>query len=122
MNLVEKIMNVDRAVRELYDEMIAHLNQDDMDYDIEFQGEKFSFHNPVDADDKAVMDTHKHEASVLLLRDALERLCTIVGQDETANDLRNTWINIANLQRSTMRETIVSEVVSEEYAVDEGTS
>lgn len=124
-SLVEKIMNVDKAVRDLYTTMLEMLNQDDMDYKIEFQDKTFDFWGPLTLEEKEEMDLQKNLVVSILLSDALERLKDTLAtpEDEESNRLRNTWINIANLQRATQKIDRTSTIVSNEaYSVDEGTS
>jgi hypothetical protein len=130
-SLVEKIMNVDKAVRELYASMIEMLNQEDMDYKIEFQDKVFDFWAPLTQEEKYEMDRNKHNATTALLKDALEKLIN-TSYAETSNIrsgptleglLTFVWINIANLQRATKKQDQVSTIVStESYSVDEGSS
>lgn len=124
-SLVEKIMNVDKSVRELYDTLIETLNQDDMDYKIEFQDKVFDFSHPLNQEEKAYMDAQRHVISLMLLNDAFERLTDTLAtkEDEENYRLTYTWINIANLQRST-KKTYTQSIISSEapYVVDEGTS
>lgn len=118
-------MNVDNAVRELYAEMMLMLNQEDMDYRIEFQGNVFDFNKPLDMIEKANSDDQKHQVTTIFLDDALDKLVALLGNSNPEEDyeLRHTWINIANLQRSTEKCDTVSEIVSQEYdVVDESTS
>ena len=124
-SLVEKIMNVDKAVRELYLTMIEVLNQDDMDYMIEFQDEVWDFWQPLTLEEKDEMDGKKGQVCLVLLQDAMERLGDTLGTEEGDDNhrLSYTWINIANLQRATRKQDRVSTITSDEsYEVDEGTS
>lgn len=118
-------MNVDRSVRELYTSMLEMLNQDDMDYRIEFQDKVYDFFLPIIKEDKECMDAQKNQVVSLLLSDALERLKDTLAtkEDEENYRLVYTWVNIANLQRATQKSDRISTIVSNEpYSVDEGTS
>ena len=124
-SLVEKIMNADKAIRELYVTMIEMLNQEDIDYKIEFQDKVWDFWLPLLKEDKECMDMQKNQIVSLLLDDALERLKDTLAtkEDEDNYRLMYTWINIANLQRATQKIDRISTIVSTEaYSVDESTS
>lgn len=126
-SLVEKVMNADKAVRDLYATMIEMLNQDDMDYMIEFQGEVWDFYMPLTQEEKDEMDERKSEVSLILLQDALQRLSDALPDQEHEDEYRyhftSIWINIANLQRFSSKQDRISAITSEQpYEVDEGTS
>ncbi len=122
-SLVEKIMNADKAIRELYASMLEIFNQEDMDYKIEFQDKCFDFWAPLTQEEKEEMDERKEEITLALMKDAFEKLSVVVSSDPEDDDLRFTWINIANLQRSTKKSSTQSIISSEApYIVDEGTS
>lgn len=128
-SLVEKIMDADKAIRELYVAMIEMLNQEDMDYKIEFNGCTYDFWNPLTREEKEEMDRDKKEICQNLIDDAMVKLShTLIndcGDSSHCKDhpLTYVWVNIANLQRATKTVDTISTIVSNEaYEVDEGTS
>lgn len=124
-SLVEKIMGADKAIRELYTTMIEMLNQEDMDYKIEFQDKSFDFWSPLTQEEKEEMDIQKNQIVSMLLGDALDRIGDTLAtkEDEENYRLTHTWINIANLQRATQKSSTISDIVSTDaYEVDEGSS
>ncbi len=124
-SLVEKIMNADKAINELYDAVLGMFNQDDLDYKIEFKGITFDFCKPLTQDDKYHSDAQKHTITSLLLEDSFDRIVDMFGSqvDSESSLLRYKWINIANLQRATTKKEREDSIVSEEpYLVDEDTS
>lgn len=124
-SLVEKIMNADKAMNELYDAVLGMFNQDDMDYKIEFKGITFDFCKPLTQDDKYHSDAQKHTIASLLLEDSFDRIVDMFGSKGVSESslLRYKWINIANLQRAVTTREIESTIVSEvPYEVDEETS
>ncbi len=124
-SLVEKIMNVDKSVRELYGTMIEMLNQDDMDYKIEFRNRVWDFSFPLSREEKDLFEEGKREVTSILLEDAFDRMMDTITFSEGTEEsrLRYVWINIANLQRATQKGQVISTIVSSEsYSVDEGSS
>jgi hypothetical protein len=123
------IMDTDYTIRMLYNEVIKQLNQEDMDYLIEFKDKVYDFNPPMTKEEKFEIDTQKHEIAATLISDALERIgatllsCVDKDNPETWKEYRRVWGNLANLQRATKKEYSISTISSAEpYEVDEGTS
>ncbi len=128
-DFIDSIMHADRAIRELYKQVIAQLNQQDTDYIIEFKGKTYDFCKPLNADEKLEGDIQKHQVAQAFIADALEKIskalfaCVDENNPETWKEYRRVWFNLARLQRETPREESESVIESAQpYEVDEGTS
>ena len=128
-DFIDSIMNADKAIRELYKQIIAQLNQEDTDYIIEFKGKMYDFCKPLDKQEKKHMDEQKRRITQLFWKDAFNKLMQHIDRyvseedENTWKEYKRVWFNIARLKRETPREESESIITSAHpYAVDEGTS
>ena len=128
ITLPKLIMAADKAIRELYQEIINQLSQDDTDYSIEFMGQTFDFCTPLDRDEKEKMEAAKKVLAKLFFKDAFEKLLDHIDMhvsqedQQTWHEYRRTWFNIVRLQREVPRSTIENINQSCAYEVDESKS
>ena len=125
-DFIDSIMRTDKAIRELYNQVISQLNQPDTDYIIEFKGKTYDFCKPLDKYEKIESDIKKHKVAQLFIADALNKISKALFacvDENNPQEYRRVWFNIARLQRETPRAESESVITSPQpYEVDEGTS